>query len=276
MPMHKRKIRRQTQPIRRPPPKFAGPVIEPFPEEEGAFSSAQRLVKEYAEMVDGHHAALRQFLQRCYPVVRRFQREPDEFERLKADPFWGMSRQRPKDASRSKWVMYFIMQATTTNVRSRAGRYAVLLDGLIREKVRPDTVAARIKDMRGVEAAQEAMRARKRGKADKGQDCDEEAEADHDDAGDAEVGNDAEVSLTGRSALKSSRTGDRVVSGTRKINLDHALVIEPADDILKRILDAGARCRDPKRYYLAVTVFPKDADGWVRVVGDQMVPIAQV
>jgi hypothetical protein len=89
------------------------------------------------------------------------------------------------------------------------------------------------------------------------------------------VGNDAEISPTGRSALKSSRAGDRVVSGTRKIDLDDALVIEPADDILERILDAGARCRDPKRYYLTVTVFPKDADGWVRVVADQMVPISK-
>lgn len=64
------------------------------------------------------------------------------------------------------------------------------------------------------------------------------------------------------------------MSGGRQTDLDDALVIEPADDILKRVLDAGARCREPKRYYLTVTVFPKDADGWVRVVGDQMVPIA--
>lgn len=45
------------------------------------------------------------------------------------------------------------MRAKTKNVRNRAGRYAVVLDGLIREKVRPDMVAARIKEMRGVEAA---------------------------------------------------------------------------------------------------------------------------
>jgi hypothetical protein len=34
----------------------------------------------------------------------------------------------------------------------------------------------------------------------------------------------------------------------------------------------GARCREPKRFYLGVLVFPKEADGRVRVVADQMVP----
>jgi hypothetical protein len=63
-------------------------------------------------------------------VVLKFQREPDEFERLKADPFWEASRQKPKDPATSKWVLYFVMQAKTKNVRNRAGRYAVVLDGL--------------------------------------------------------------------------------------------------------------------------------------------------
>jgi hypothetical protein len=53
---------------------------------------------EHADVEDGHHAAVRQFLQRCYPMVLKFQREPDEFERVKADRFWEASRQRPKDA----------------------------------------------------------------------------------------------------------------------------------------------------------------------------------
>jgi hypothetical protein len=41
---------------------------------------------------------------------------------------------------------------------------------------------------------------------------------------------------------------------------------------LRRIRDVGNRCREPKRYYLGVLVFPKKADGWVRVVADQMTP----
>ena len=38
----------------------------------------------------------------------------------------------------------------------------------------------------------------------------------------------------------------------------------------------AARCREPERYYLGVLVFPKDADGWVRVVADHMVPTTEV
>jgi hypothetical protein len=149
----KKPVQLRTQPTRRPPLKFTRPVLAPFPEEEGAFASAQRLVEKYTKIVDGHRAVIRQFLQTCYPVVLKFQSEPDEFERLKVDPFWDASRQKPKDPSTSKWVLYFVMQAKTKNVRNRAGRYAVVVDGLIREKVRPDMVAARINEMHGVEAA---------------------------------------------------------------------------------------------------------------------------
>ena len=34
----------------------------------------------------------------------------------------------------------------------------------------------------------------------------------------------------------------------------------------------GDRCREPKRYYLGVLVFPQEADGRVRLFVDQMVP----
>jgi hypothetical protein len=71
---------------------------------------------------------------------------------------------------------------------------------------------------------------------------------------------------TGRSTQRSSRSGDRLRSGGRKIDLDDE------NDVLRRIRDVAARCREPKRFYIGVLVFPKDADGWVRVVADCMVP----
>jgi hypothetical protein len=74
----------------------------------------------------------------------------------------------------------------------------------------------------------------------------------------------------------STRNGDRLRPGGRKIDLDHDLVVDPENDVLRRILDAGARLREPKRYYLGILVFPEDADGWMRVVGDHMTPITEV
>jgi hypothetical protein len=56
------KVGRKPQPNDRP-------IMGTFPEEEGAFSFARRLVGEYADMEDGHHAAVRQFLQRCSMAV---------------------------------------------------------------------------------------------------------------------------------------------------------------------------------------------------------------
>jgi hypothetical protein len=103
-------------------PQYRTPKLGSFSEEyEDAISYAQRVSQEYAKMEDGHHAAVRQFLQRAYIAVLMFRHEPDAFERLKTDPFWQASRQKPRDASTSKWVLYFIMEATTTNVRNRAG-----------------------------------------------------------------------------------------------------------------------------------------------------------
>ena len=74
----------------------------------------------------------------------------------------------------------------------------------------------------------------------------------------------------GRWALRSSRNGDRLRSESRKIDLDDE------DDVLRRLRDVAARCREPERYYLGVLVFPKDADGWVRVVAEHMVPTTEV
>jgi hypothetical protein len=72
--------------------------------------------------------------------------------------------------------------------------------------------------------------------------------------------------------LKPSRQGDHFQSRTRQVDLDHALVIDAENDILPRILAAGARCCEPQSYFLLVRVFPEDADGWVRVVCDTMIP----
>ncbi len=123
-------------------------------------SRAEHLRGEYAEMENGHHAKVMQFLQRAYFVAVEFRRRPREFERLQAHPFWKQWRQQPRDRSTSKWVLYFIMQATTTNDRKRARRYAAILDGLMQDKVEISAVASRIKELGGIDAAYEAMQAR--------------------------------------------------------------------------------------------------------------------
>jgi hypothetical protein len=88
------------------------------------------------------------------------QRERDQFDRLQGDPFWNASLHKPTDASTSKWVVHFIMQARTPNVRNLAGRYVAILDGLMRDKVM--TIDAPVARMEGVEAAYEAWQRRPR------------------------------------------------------------------------------------------------------------------
>jgi hypothetical protein len=277
MPMHKRKIRRQTQPIRRPQPKFFRPVIEPFPEEEGAFAAVQRLVEKYRGIVDGHHAAIRQFLEDCLPVVCEFQREPDEFERLKADPFWEeASRQKPKDPSTSKWVLYFAMRAKTKNVRNRAGRYAVVLDGLIREKVRPDMVAARIKEMRGVEAAYLHFLAEELGQNEVTVDADDDEMENEGPPIPRKGGlraargrNDDMVQGEDETASPSDKSVGAAIGGRRptpSFDPERHLLVEDEPDALDAFLDAATTEGVPVSIRLWVTVYPPDATGFVRVV----------
>ncbi len=127
---------------------------------EAAFDFVQRLAGEYAKIKDGDHQSVRRVLQRAYLAALKMQREPDEFERLQADPFWQASFHKPQDASTSKWVVQFIMQARTLMMRHLAAKYAAILDGLIRDKVR--TTGVRVAKMEGVEAAYEAVQRRQR------------------------------------------------------------------------------------------------------------------
>jgi hypothetical protein len=142
---------------------LAGPegawLVVPVPAED-AFDFVQRVGGEYAKIKDGDHKSVRRVLRRAYLAALKMQREPDEFERLQADPFWNTSLHKPKDASTSKWVVHFIMQVRTPNLRSLAGKYVAILDRLLRDEVSPDD--KRIAKMEGVEAAHEAVQARQR------------------------------------------------------------------------------------------------------------------
>jgi hypothetical protein len=266
-------------------PQYRTPKLGSFSEEyEDAISYAQRVSQEYAKMEDGHHAPVRQFLQRAYIAVLMFRHEPDAFERLKTDPFWQASRQKPRDASTSKWVLYFIMEATTTNVRNRAGKYAVILDGLIHGKAEGSAVAERIEQMGGVEAAYESMRARKRGAVGEGSDGDcpprepDGAETDGEDdigAGGDGVGRSAVRSNKSRLALRSSSDDveSQHWSEPRRVNLDDELVVEAARVDMQQILDSAAGRDAPVDYLLGLKVFPPDEQGWVRIVAYRVKPI---
>ena len=108
---------------------------------------------------------MRQFLQRAYFVAVQFRQLLGDFERFQAHPFWKQTGLKPRDPSTTKWVLYLIMQATTTHLRPLADKYAAILDGLMLDQVEVSAVAARIQELGGIDAAYEAMRVRKRGNA---------------------------------------------------------------------------------------------------------------
>jgi len=121
---------------------------------------AERLLREYAKLDKDHDAAIRQFLQLAYFLVLEFRWRWGDFERFQVHPFWKQLGQKPKDPSTSKWVLLFIMQPTTPDECNRADKYTLILDGLKQKQVEPCAVAARIKELGGIEAAYETMRVR--------------------------------------------------------------------------------------------------------------------
>jgi hypothetical protein len=134
-----------------------------IPWEEDAFSFVQRVAREYARMDEGDDKSVTRFLQDAYWAALGVRNEPDQFERLKADPFWEDWWRKPNNASTSKWVLYFIMRAKTTEVRIRATKYAVFLDDYLQWKSSSSIdILQTIKYNGGFEGAYEALQARKR------------------------------------------------------------------------------------------------------------------
>jgi hypothetical protein len=168
MPIGKNSIRSRTKRRRRKLSKILTPdlalshgkLLHFVAGPDDPLSEAERVCGEFAEMVEDQHAAVRQFLQRAYFVADKFRRRPRDFERFQVHSFWKQTRQKPKDPTKSKWVPLFLMQATTTRMRIRASKYALVLDGLKQDQVEISAVAARIQELGGVDAAYEAMRAR--------------------------------------------------------------------------------------------------------------------
>ena len=168
--MHKKSIRSRSKRTRRKQSKFITPnlslvhgqLLHFVAGPDDPLSEAERVCGEFAEMVEDYRAGVMQFLQRAYGVADQFRRRPRDFERFQVHSFWKQTRQKPKDPSTSKWVLLFLMRATTTHMRHRAGKYAVILDVLKQDQVEISAVAARIQKLGGVGAAYEAMRARKR------------------------------------------------------------------------------------------------------------------
>jgi hypothetical protein len=134
-----------------------GTIIQNVPAED-AFDFVQRLRGEYAKIKDGDHKSVKRVLARAYLAVRKMQREPDEFARLKADPFWSFPK--PTDASSSRWVVDFIMQARRPSVRNLARNYVAILDRLLRDQV--SLMDVRVAKMEGVEAAYESVQRQQR------------------------------------------------------------------------------------------------------------------
>jgi hypothetical protein len=142
---------------------------------------ARMIQREYAEGHIGHLAA---FLQCAYYAYFSFRRGPVFLGQvLKHDDYWDSWREKqdspiaklfayspkfylgrlPHSLTTSKWVLRYLMQATTPEAKRSARRFSVILDEFAHDEVPVEAVAKRITALGGAKEAYKAMLARDRG-----------------------------------------------------------------------------------------------------------------
>ena len=125
-----------------------------------AVKEAKELAENFAQLSfdtldsseGGHQHRLYCILGRAVSLTRVFSECSPAYQQLKADEFWSVSRQKPKDEGIAKWVMYFITRAISPQTRNRAGKYAKVVEQLLREAVPPGDVPQRLRVGGGIEA----------------------------------------------------------------------------------------------------------------------------
>jgi hypothetical protein len=254
------------------------PPIGTFDEDADLVGLARTVAEEFEAMEDGHHAQLRAFLGRAYLLYRLFQQVPGAYAQLKQEPFWECSRQKPRDLTTSKHVLLFVMRAETPNVRTRASKYAKIVDGLARERASVSQVPECIKALGGVEAAYAHFVTVERGPTQITVDADDEktenerpliprkggmraARGGNDD----KVQGDVEAESTSENSLGTA-VGER--RRMPSFDPERCLIVELESDALEAILAAGTTQGAPVTFQLEITVHPCDARGFVRVLGE--------
>jgi len=259
-----------------------------FEEDVDPVGFAKLVAEEYAAMENGYHARLRDFLRMSYEAYELFREFPDAFDELKQDPFWENSRQRPKDLTTSRWVLLFIMRATASNDRARATKYAAILDGFRRDRVKVTQIPKRIIELGGIEAAYERMvDAKKKAPRmsndhkddeeieDEGRRIHRKGELPSSGDRDAESGGEAMDVGTGSSFdAIGTAAGDR--SPMRYFDPKRVLFVELKADELAQIVDAGSTADGPVPFRLEITVHPRNASGFAHVVCDRVLSDAEV
>jgi hypothetical protein len=233
---------------------------------------------EYAAIEDRYRTQLVHVLENAYQCYLLFLDSPDDFEELLEDPFWDLSRQKPKKKlTTSRFVLYYIMRAETPNARARASKYAKILDGFHRDGVRVGQVPERIRALGGVEAAYAHFVAISRGVSRTTVGADDQETEDERPltlrraklraSGDAKVRG---KEIDAESGSPSETRVDLAVGGRlmHSSNSRRSLIvgIEPA--LLQRILDAGTTQGRPVSFLLKITVYQRDPKGFAPVFGE--------
>jgi hypothetical protein len=244
-------------------------------------AAANKLSAFYRQLEGGYHAGLRAFLQHAYGLVAAFSNDKTKFDKLRRAKFWNASRQKPNAKNIAKWTLYYIMQATSAQVRSRAGKYAKILNFLRAKNTRPCDVARLIDELGGIEnilcRINGRVQSKKLGASAVIADVDE-LDGDTPRAGSLPCGPDQDnIEHDGswrdhrldRQELQATRRGPGVAPVNSPEDWSPSstgFFINTTPDEMRSILAASDRIRAPFRATIEVVVHPRQAEGSIHVV----------
>ena len=114
-----------------------------------AMEIAGALRGKFRKMERGHHAALHAFLQEVYTLGMELNADVISRNRLRNEEFWRNVRQKPFNWIMKK-LLYYVMEATSKQIRDRAGKYAKILE-LFKQYGLPSDAVAECLEAWGIE-----------------------------------------------------------------------------------------------------------------------------
>jgi len=251
-------------------------------------SAADKIAASYQRLEAGHHAGLRLFLQHAYRLGLVLAHDKRQFRRLQDSEFCRASGQKltPRNIMRS--TLFYVMRATSPQLRGRAGKYAKVLALFHEQVVPPADIAQLIEDLGGVEKILRMLSGREScevGNGREGGDVPATIEPDGfaDDAGSKQnaAPGDSNQAINLRNqclsaiAEKAASRPKTIASAPRRLEdnvvLSEGIFVKMRPEKLRGFLAIGNCIQVPIRATLSLVVYPRDDSGWMAAVADNFI-----
>ena len=205
-----------------------------------------------------------QYMKRLYPVVLHYLKRKHNYILLTKDPYFDVSRKKPKKEDVFKQVVCFSLQAKPGPAREKAQRLGGIMELLHARGVKPGAVEEAIRGMGGMAKAHEAAKRFRREKAGRQQPQLLNIQSSSDPAGlnnGSDIDGTVEVHQPNGKGVKPP-TGAK--GGKRQRNFDY-LQVTATDEQKETVLEARR-----VKLTLLIEGDPDAVDGWKLVIVEEV------